>query len=197
MTARHRRAGLRRLSALALLRGQMPLLRFQQPCPPPAGRPATLCRGVPPRDGDHARLERPAHGDIHVSRRRHAVADGARNRGRPLETADESGACPDGIEITLEANPSSVEAGRFRGYRAAGVNRVSLGVQALNDTDLKFLGRLHNVDDALKAIRLARDIFPRMSFDLIYARPGQTVEAWERELRRRSPMPPTTCRSTS
>ena len=90
---------------------------------------------------------------------------------------------PDGIEITLEANPSSVEAERFRGYRAAGVNRVSLGVQALNDRDLKFLGRLHDVADALKAIRLARDIFPRMSFDLIYARPNQTVEDWDRELK--------------
>ncbi|MBB3965608.1 radical SAM family heme chaperone HemW [Rhizobium metallidurans] len=90
---------------------------------------------------------------------------------------------PDGIEITMEANPSSVEAERFRGYRAAGVNRVSLGVQALNDRDLKFLGRLHDVEDALKAIKLARDIFPRMSFDLIYARPKQTVEEWERELK--------------
>ncbi|WP_313760108.1 radical SAM family heme chaperone HemW [Rhizobium sp.] len=90
---------------------------------------------------------------------------------------------PEGIEITMEANPSSVEAERFRGYRAAGVNRVSLGVQALNDRDLKFLGRLHDVEDALKAIKLARDIFPRMSFDLIYARPKQTVEEWERELK--------------
>ncbi len=90
---------------------------------------------------------------------------------------------PDGIEITMEANPSSVEAERFRGYRAAGVNRVSLGVQALNDADLKFLGRLHDVEDALKAIRLAREIFPRMSFDLIYARPRQTVAAWEAELK--------------
>ena len=81
---------------------------------------------------------------------------------------------PGGIEITMEANPSSVEAERFRGYRAAGVNRVSLGVQALNDRDLRFLGRLHNVQDALKAVKLARDIFPRMSFDLIYARPGRS-----------------------
>ncbi|KIQ04591.1 coproporphyrinogen III oxidase [Agrobacterium tumefaciens] len=89
---------------------------------------------------------------------------------------------PDGIEITMEANPSSVEAERFRGYRSAGVNRVSMGVQALNDRDLKFLGRLHDVADALKAIRLAREIFPRMSFDLIYARPNQTVEEWEKEL---------------
>jgi putative oxygen-independent coproporphyrinogen III oxidase len=90
---------------------------------------------------------------------------------------------PDGIEITMEANPSSVEAERFRGYRSAGVNRVSLGVQALNDRDLKFLGRLHDVADALKAIRLAREIFPRMSFDLIYARPNQTVADWDAELR--------------
>ena len=90
---------------------------------------------------------------------------------------------PDGIEVTMEANPSSVEATRFRGYRSAGVNRVSLGVQALNDRDLKLLGRLHDVEDALKAIRLAREIFPRMSFDLIYARPDQTVDAWEQELK--------------
>ncbi|MBB4123893.1 oxygen-independent coproporphyrinogen-3 oxidase [Martelella radicis] len=89
---------------------------------------------------------------------------------------------PDGIEVTLEANPSSVEAERFRGYRAVGVNRVSMGVQALNDRELRFLGRLHNVEQALGAIRLAREIFPRMSFDLIYARPGQTAEDWEREL---------------
>jgi putative oxygen-independent coproporphyrinogen III oxidase len=89
---------------------------------------------------------------------------------------------PAGIEITLEANPSSVEAERFRGYRTAGVNRVSLGVQALNDTDLRFLGRLHNVEEALNAISLARDIFPRLSFDLIYARPGQTLDTWEKEL---------------
>ncbi len=91
---------------------------------------------------------------------------------------------PDGIEITLEANPSSVEAERFRGYRAAGVNRVSLGVQALNDADLKFLGRLHTVDEALAAIDLARATFPRLSFDLIYARPKQQPDAWEVELRR-------------
>jgi len=88
-----------------------------------------------------------------------------------------------GIEVTLEANPSSVEAGRFRGYRAAGVNRVSLGVQALNDRDLKFLGRLHNVAEALRAIELAREIFPRLSFDLIYARPGQTADDWAAELK--------------
>ena len=102
--------------------------------------------------------------------------------GALLEGVAKFWSVPDGIEITMEANPSSVEADRFRGYRAAGVNRVSLGVQALNDRDLKFLGRLHSVDDALVAIRLAREIFPRMSFDLIYARPGQTIAAWEQEL---------------
>jgi oxygen-independent coproporphyrinogen-3 oxidase len=89
---------------------------------------------------------------------------------------------PDGIEITLEANPTSVEANRFRGYRAAGVNRVSLGVQSLVDDELKMLGRLHSAQEAISAIGLARDIFPRLSFDLIYARPNQTIEQWTGEL---------------
>ena len=88
----------------------------------------------------------------------------------------------DDAEVTMEANPSSVEAERFRGYRAAGVNRVSLGVQALNDVDLKFLGRLHNIAEAKRAIELARTTFPRLSFDLIYARPNQTPDAWAAEL---------------
>ena len=92
--------------------------------------------------------------------------------GAVLDAVARNWTVPDGIEVTLEANPSSVEAERFRGYRAAGVNRVSLGVQALNDADLRFLGRLHNVAEALQAIELAREIFPRLSFDLIYARPG-------------------------
>ncbi|MBX3494837.1 MAG: coproporphyrinogen III oxidase [Parvibaculum sp.] len=87
------------------------------------------------------------------------------------------------VEVTLEANPTSAEAARFRGYAAAGVNRLSLGVQSLDDAQLKFLGRLHTADEALHAIALARETFPRLSFDLIYARPGQTREAWERELR--------------
>lgn len=99
-----------------------------------------------------------------------------------LEAVAKNWTVPDGIEVTLEANPSSVEAERFRGYRSAGVNRVSLGVQALNDADLRFLGRLHNVEQALGAIRLARETFPRLSFDLIYARPGQTLDAWQAEL---------------
>jgi putative oxygen-independent coproporphyrinogen III oxidase len=86
------------------------------------------------------------------------------------------------VEITLEANPSSVEAERFKGYRDSGVNRVSLGVQSLHDRQLKFLGRLHNVDEARRAITLARTIFERMSFDLIYARPDQTPGDWIKEL---------------
>jgi putative oxygen-independent coproporphyrinogen III oxidase len=88
------------------------------------------------------------------------------------------------VEVTLEANPSSVEAARFRGYRAAGVNRVSLGVQALDDGALNELGRLHSADEALGAVALARAIFERYSFDLIYARPGQTQDAWAAELKR-------------
>ena len=88
------------------------------------------------------------------------------------------------IEITLEANPTSVEAERFRGFRASGLNRVSLGVQALDDTSLKALGRTHSVKEALDAVAVARRSFERYSFDLIYARPGQTADAWRNELKR-------------
>jgi putative oxygen-independent coproporphyrinogen III oxidase len=87
-------------------------------------------------------------------------------------------------EITLEANPTSVEAERFRGFRSAGVNRVSLGVQAMNDADLKALGRGHTAEEAMRAVDLAASIFDRYSFDLIYARPGQTVAGWQEELER-------------
>ncbi len=86
-------------------------------------------------------------------------------------------------EITLEANPNSVEQERFRDYRAVGVNRVSIGVQALEDAALKALGRLHGADEARAAIRLAVEIFPRASFDLIYARPNQSPKDWTNELR--------------
>ena len=88
------------------------------------------------------------------------------------------------VEVTLEANPTSVEATRFRGYRTAGVNRVSLGVQALDDASLKELGRLHSAQEALDAVAVARSIFDRYSFDLIYARPRQTPQAWAAELKR-------------
>ncbi|HVZ68003.1 MAG TPA: radical SAM family heme chaperone HemW [Rhizomicrobium sp.] len=86
-------------------------------------------------------------------------------------------------EITLEANPASADAGRFRDYKAAGINRLSLGIQALNDADLEMLGRLHNTAEAKSAIRMALATFERTSFDLIYARPGQTVAQWRAELR--------------
>jgi putative oxygen-independent coproporphyrinogen III oxidase len=89
---------------------------------------------------------------------------------------------PRKLEITLEANPNSAEAERFAGFAAAGVNRLSLGVQALDPDALKFLGRGHDRDEALAAIRLSQQLFPRTSFDLIYARPGQSLAAWEREL---------------
>ena len=88
------------------------------------------------------------------------------------------------VEVTLEANPTSVEATRFAGYRAAGVNRVSLGVQALDDQSLKALGRLHTAREALDAVAIARRAFKRYSFDLIYARPDQGVQAWAGELHR-------------
>lgn len=88
----------------------------------------------------------------------------------------------DDAEITLEANPTSVEAANFRALRAAGVGRVSLGVQAFDADALRFLGRGHDVGEAVAAVALARETFPRHSFDLIYARPGQTVAAWCREL---------------
>ena len=86
------------------------------------------------------------------------------------------------VEVTMEANPTSVEAGRFRAYREAGVGRLSLGVQALDDADLRALGRLHSAEEARRAFAVAGDVFERVSLDLIYARQGQTVEAWRAEL---------------
>ncbi len=86
------------------------------------------------------------------------------------------------LEITLEANPNSVEVTRFKELRQNGVNRISVGIQALNDPDLKLLGRQHSAEEAMKAIETAISTFDRVSFDLIYARPGQTLEAWEHEL---------------
>jgi len=87
------------------------------------------------------------------------------------------------LEITLEANPTSVEAGRLAGFRDAGVNRLSLGVQSLDDRALRLLGRQHSAAQAMAALALARRLFPRLSFDLIYARPGQTLADWRAELR--------------
>ncbi len=90
--------------------------------------------------------------------------------------------CSKDMEVTAEANPSSSETQLFKGFRGAGINRLSVGVQSLNNQSLMFLGRLHNADDARKAIKAATKIFPKISFDLIYALPGQTPITWKKEL---------------
>jgi len=102
--------------------------------------------------------------------------------GHVLETIGHLWTVSPDAEISLEANPTSIEAKNFQGYRAAGVNRVSVGVQALNDADLQALGRRHSASEAVAAFRLAGKIFPRASFDLIYARPRQTAAEWRHEL---------------
>ncbi|HYD17104.1 MAG TPA: radical SAM family heme chaperone HemW [Patescibacteria group bacterium] len=99
-----------------------------------------------------------------------------------INAVDDLWGLPQGTEITLEANPTSTEADKLRGFRAAGVNRVSLGVQALRDEDLKKLSRQHSAAEALAAVKTAASIFDRYSFDVIYARPDQTVAAWREEL---------------
>jgi oxygen-independent coproporphyrinogen-3 oxidase len=101
-----------------------------------------------------------------------------------LGAAEQHWGFADGIEITLEANPSSVEAARFADLARAGVNRVSLGLQSLDDQALRFLGRAHGVDEGLMALGTAQSVFERVSFDLIYALPGQSAEAWAAELAR-------------
>lgn len=101
-----------------------------------------------------------------------------------LERAEARFGFERGIEITLESNPTSVEAAKLRDFRAAGVNRVSLGVQALDDDALRFLGREHSTGEAVAAVDLAAGLFERFSFDLIYARPGQSVATWKAELDR-------------
>jgi len=102
--------------------------------------------------------------------------------GAILEAVARSWTIAHHAEITLEANPTSVEATRFSGFRDAGVNRVSIGLQALDDAALRALGRLHSAREALDAVAIARAVFDRYSFDLIYARPGQTPDAWASEL---------------
>src|SRR3954454_2502546 len=101
-----------------------------------------------------------------------------------IEAAERHWGFAPGIEITLEANPSSVEAARFADLAAAGVNRVSLGLQSLDDGALRFLGRAHDVEEGLAALATAQRHFDRVSFDLIYALPGQTAQAWQAELAR-------------
>ena len=162
----------------------MPVLRLQQPCPRAPIDEARFVAAFAREIAHRAALTPGAHGALDLLRRRHAVADGAATVGAILDAIAEHWTVEPDAEITLEANPTSVEAGRFRGYRAAGVNRVSLGVQALNDADLKALGRLHSVAEALAAVEMAEAIFERTSFDLIYARAGQTEAAWRAELER-------------
>lgn len=99
-----------------------------------------------------------------------------------IDTAQSSWSFSNDIEITLEANPTSIEAEKFKAFRSAGVNRVSVGIQSLRAEDLKFLGRTHSVEDARKALKIAATTFDRFSFDLIYARPEQSVSAWRQEL---------------
>jgi len=89
----------------------------------------------------------------------------------------------DNVEVTLEANPTSVETQKFKDFKAAGINRVSIGVQSLKDRDLEFLGRRHNADEAVAALKIADKIFDRFSFDLIYARPYQSTDQWHAELK--------------
>ena len=103
---------------------------------------------------------------------------------RLLAEAERLWGFAEGIEITLEGNPSSIEASNYADLRAAGINRASIGLQALDDETLRFLGRLHGAEEGLKALAVAQSVFERVSFDLIYARPGQTVEQWQAELDR-------------
>ncbi|MFN9377443.1 MAG: coproporphyrinogen-III oxidase family protein, partial [Novosphingobium sp.] len=101
---------------------------------------------------------------------------------RLLSEAEKLWGFASGIEITLEGNPSSVEAANYAALAAAGVNRASLGLQALDDQTLRFLGRLHGVAEGLRAVETAQNVFDRVSIDLIYARPDQTAASWEAEL---------------
>jgi putative oxygen-independent coproporphyrinogen III oxidase len=105
-----------------------------------------------------------------------------RDVGAIIDTCSALWGVEDGVEIALEANPTDGEAAKFADLRAAGIERLSLGVQSLDDVSLKFLGRFHSAEEARNTARLARAIFPRLSLDLIYARPGQTLVDWEREL---------------
>ena len=163
----------------------MPLLRLQQPCAPRRCDALSFARALVDRTRNGSRS----------ARQGRTVSSIFFGGGTPSLMPPEAvghvldaiaalwPVSPD-VETTLEANPTSIEAENFRGYRAAGVNRVSVGVQALNDDDLKALGRQHSAEEALAAFRLAAKIFPRVSFDMIYARPNQTLPPGATELSR-------------
>jgi len=154
---------------------------------------------------DHARHREALRRELAWEAERIAASEPGRNSRRPLASIFFGGGTPslmepetvaaliadarrhfdaaEDIEITLEANPTSVETGKLREFAAAGVNRASLGVQSLDAEALRFLGRRHDAPQAIAALEAARGIFPRLSFDLIYARPGQSEESWRAELR--------------
>jgi putative oxygen-independent coproporphyrinogen III oxidase len=154
---------------------------------------------------DHARHREALRRELAFEAERIATAEPGRNSKRPLASIFFGGGTPslmepetvaaliadarrlfdaaEDIEITLEANPTSVETGKLREFAAAGVNRASLGVQSLDAEALRFLGRRHDAPQAIAALEAARGIFPRLSFDLIYARPGQSEASWRAELR--------------
>ena len=175
---------LRALRPLAVLPGEMPVLRLQQPRRARgrgSARGRALWFGAIDRYADELgprRLDTIFFGGGTPSLMAPATVAAV------IERATARFAPAPDLEITLEANPTSTEAARLRDFRAAGVNRVSLGVQALDDDALRFLGREHTAAEALAAVDLAARLFPRFSFDLIYARPGQTPAAWAAELER-------------
>ena len=152
-----------------------------------------------PRDRNHRGAHRRARGHLDLSRRRHAVADAAGDRRRHSRCDRPALArCAGDVEVTLEANPTSVEATRFRGYRAAGVNRVSLGVQALDDASLKSLGRMHTAHEAMEAVGIARTDLRSLLVrpDLCPARTRRR-RCGPRNCGARSRKPPSICRSIS
>jgi len=157
--------------------------------PPPNGTVAQRVvdrtiwwRGTPPVNGGRTIPRTPSVTSIFFGGGTPSLASG-RAVGAVIDAVAAQWTIAPDAEITLEANPNSAEQARFRDYRAAGVNRVSIGVQALDDGALKSLGRLHDCAEARRAVALALEIFPRASFDLIYARPGQTTDEWKHELR--------------
>ena len=164
-----------------------------------AARRGALRRSLRARARALRRADAGPHRHQHLPRRRHAVADGAARRSArsSMRSRELWPVAPD-AEITLEANPDSVEAERFRGYRAAGVNRVSLGVQSLDDAALKALGRLHDAAEARRAVELARDDLPAPLLRPDLCAPGPDARGLaRRSSKRRSRWPPTTSRSTS
>jgi len=174
---------LRRLCPLALLPVQVPLLRFQFPRPSRALRRRRLCRRLQARDRPYGRALARAARAVGLLWRRHALVDVAQGCRHHSRCHRPGMADRPQCRNHARGQPHSVEVDRFRGFRAAGINRVSLGVQSLREGPLAELGRRHTVDEAVAAVRIAQSVFDRSSFDLIYGRPKQTLEDWEDELK--------------